>query len=173
MIRAANKNDLHTSFVCSRMPSTTVGIIGTGIMGKPMAKNILEAEYTVIAHNRSPEPVEELLEQGAESASSPKGSLKNPTSSSPTSLTRTPLRRSRSAMTASSRASARARHTSICPRLRRRRPNASPNSSPRRASTQSIRRSAAANKALSKAHSQSWSAGMRLSSTASEASLRR
>lgn len=53
------------------MPDKTVGFIGTGIMGKPMAENVLAAGYPVIAHNRSPEPVEALVEQGAVEATSP------------------------------------------------------------------------------------------------------
>lgn len=58
--------------VMSHMPATTVGFIGVGIMGKPMAENVLDAGYSVVAYNRSPEPVEELEEKGAKSASSPK-----------------------------------------------------------------------------------------------------
>ena len=53
------------------MSEKVVAFVGTGIMGKPMAANLLEAGYPVVAHNRSQEPVEELVEQGAESASSP------------------------------------------------------------------------------------------------------
>jgi 2-hydroxy-3-oxopropionate reductase len=49
----------------------TVGFVGTGIMGKPMAENTLAAGYDVVAHNRSPEPVEELAEQGATPADTP------------------------------------------------------------------------------------------------------
>jgi 2-hydroxy-3-oxopropionate reductase len=54
------------------MSTTTVGFVGVGIMGKPMAKNVLDAGYAVVAHNRSREPVDELVEAGAEAASSPK-----------------------------------------------------------------------------------------------------
>lgn len=49
---------------------TTVGFIGLGIMGRPMARNLLAAGYTVRAHNRSPEPVRELAEEGAQPAGS-------------------------------------------------------------------------------------------------------
>ncbi|MDQ6744603.1 MAG: 2-hydroxy-3-oxopropionate reductase [Actinomycetota bacterium] len=49
----------------------TIGFIGLGIMGKPMAANLLEAGYTLVAYNRSQEAVEELSERGAEAASSP------------------------------------------------------------------------------------------------------
>jgi 2-hydroxy-3-oxopropionate reductase len=50
----------------------TIGYIGLGLMGKPMALNILKAGYTVIVHNRSRQAVQELAAQGAKEASSPK-----------------------------------------------------------------------------------------------------
>src|SRR5688500_5237407 len=49
-----------------------VGVIGTGIMGKPMARNLLKAGFPVVAHNRSRSSVEELAREGATAASSPK-----------------------------------------------------------------------------------------------------
>ncbi len=52
------------------MPPERVGFVGTGIMGKPMAENVLDAGYDVVAYNRSPEPVEDLVDYGAESADS-------------------------------------------------------------------------------------------------------
>lgn len=52
------------------MSPETVGFVGTGIMGKPMAENVLDAGYEVVAYNRSPEPVEKLAAQGAEAADS-------------------------------------------------------------------------------------------------------
>jgi len=52
------------------MPET-VGFVGTGIMGKPMAENAMAAGYDVVAHNRSPDPVDDLVEQGATRATSP------------------------------------------------------------------------------------------------------
>lgn len=48
----------------------TIGFVGLGIMGKPMAENVLDAGYPVVVHNRSREPVEELAEVGATAASS-------------------------------------------------------------------------------------------------------
>ncbi|MEA3346418.1 MAG: 2-hydroxy-3-oxopropionate reductase [Chloroflexota bacterium] len=48
-----------------------VGFIGLGVMGKPMARNLLQAGYPLVAHNRSREPVEELAAEGAERAFSP------------------------------------------------------------------------------------------------------
>jgi 2-hydroxy-3-oxopropionate reductase len=50
----------------------TVGMIGLGIMGRPMAKNLLKAGYPLVVHSRSPGPVQELCGAGAKSATSPK-----------------------------------------------------------------------------------------------------
>jgi 2-hydroxy-3-oxopropionate reductase len=49
----------------------TVGFIGLGIMGKPMAENLIEAGYDLVAYNRTREKVEEL--DGATVAETPKG----------------------------------------------------------------------------------------------------
>lgn len=49
-----------------------IGYIGLGLMGKPMASNILRAGYSLVVHNRSRNAVKELVEQGAEEAFSPK-----------------------------------------------------------------------------------------------------
>ncbi len=51
----------------------TVGFIGLGIMGKPMALNVLKAGFPLVVHNRSRGPVEELVAAGAEDGGSPKG----------------------------------------------------------------------------------------------------
>lgn len=48
-----------------------VGYIGLGLMGKPIATNILKAGYPLIVHNRSREVVEKMAALGAESASNP------------------------------------------------------------------------------------------------------
>ncbi|WP_330633115.1 NAD(P)-dependent oxidoreductase [Halocatena halophila] len=50
----------------------TIGFIGLGIMGLPMAKNLLDAGYDVIGHNRSSEPVEALLEYGGTDGTDPR-----------------------------------------------------------------------------------------------------
>jgi 2-hydroxy-3-oxopropionate reductase len=50
----------------------TVGFIGLGIMGKPMASNLLRAGYPLVVHNRSRAPVDELAGMGAEPAWSPR-----------------------------------------------------------------------------------------------------
>ena len=51
---------------------TRVGFIGLGIMGKPMAKNLIKAGFPLVVHNRSKASVEELAKAGAASAGSPK-----------------------------------------------------------------------------------------------------
>jgi 2-hydroxy-3-oxopropionate reductase len=50
-----------------------VGFIGLGIMGGPMAKNLMEAGYELVLYNRTREKAEDLAEEGdAEVAGSPK-----------------------------------------------------------------------------------------------------
>src|SRR6266511_5459109 len=49
-----------------------VGFIGLGIMGRPMAKNLLKAGYPLIVHSRGQGPVQELVGAGAKAASTPK-----------------------------------------------------------------------------------------------------
>lgn len=50
----------------------TVGFIGLGIMGRPMAKNLLAAGYPLVVHSRSQGPVDELVAAGAQRATSPR-----------------------------------------------------------------------------------------------------
>src|SRR5262249_38944155 len=50
--------------------SETIGFIGLGIMGKPMARNLLKAGYPLLVHNRSSASVEELANEGAAPAAS-------------------------------------------------------------------------------------------------------
>jgi 2-hydroxy-3-oxopropionate reductase len=52
------------------MPDT-VGFIGLGLMGKPMARNLLKRGFPLVVHSRSPAPVEELAAAGATRAASP------------------------------------------------------------------------------------------------------
>jgi len=42
-----------------------VGFIGLGIMGKPMARNLIKAGHDVVVHDVAPQPVEELAASGA------------------------------------------------------------------------------------------------------------
>jgi 2-hydroxy-3-oxopropionate reductase len=48
-----------------------VGYIGLGLMGKPIARNILRAGFPLIVHNRSRASVNELVKEGAVSAENP------------------------------------------------------------------------------------------------------
>ena len=49
-----------------------IGFIGLGIMGKPMAKNLLKAGYSLTVYDIVGEPVEELVTEGAARGSSNK-----------------------------------------------------------------------------------------------------
>lgn len=49
-----------------------IGFVGLGIMGKPMAKNLLKAGYSLVVYDVNPEPVKELAAAGAEAAASAK-----------------------------------------------------------------------------------------------------
>jgi len=48
-----------------------IGFIGLGIMGRPMAKNLLKAGHALVVHNRSQAAVQELVGLGAKAADSP------------------------------------------------------------------------------------------------------
>lgn len=48
----------------------TIAFIGLGIMGFPMAKNLLEAGHTVVGANRSPQSVERFVAEGGRGAGS-------------------------------------------------------------------------------------------------------
>jgi 2-hydroxy-3-oxopropionate reductase len=52
------------------MSNVTIGFIGLGIMGKPMARNLLKAGHSLVVHSRSRAPVDELAKEGAEIAAS-------------------------------------------------------------------------------------------------------
>ena len=47
---------------------TTVAFIGLGIMGGPMSANLVKAGFDVIGYNRSPEPVQKLVDAGGRGA---------------------------------------------------------------------------------------------------------
>jgi 2-hydroxy-3-oxopropionate reductase len=49
----------------------TVGFIGLGVMGKPMALNLLKAGFALVVHSRSRGPVDAVVAAGARAASSP------------------------------------------------------------------------------------------------------
>ena len=48
-----------------------IGFIGLGIMGRPMARNLLSADYELTVWNRSRPGVDALVEAGAQEAGSP------------------------------------------------------------------------------------------------------
>ena len=54
------------------MTKPVIGFIGLGIMGKPMARNLIKAGYSLVVHNRSRAAVEELSKDGAQAAGSAK-----------------------------------------------------------------------------------------------------
>lgn len=49
-----------------------IGFIGTGVMGKSMATNIMKAGYKLVVYSRTKEKAQELLDNGATWANSPK-----------------------------------------------------------------------------------------------------
>jgi len=49
----------------------TIGFIGLGLMGRPMAKNLLKAGYPLVVHSRSRGPVDDLVAAGADAAAAP------------------------------------------------------------------------------------------------------
>ena len=51
--------------------SETIGFIGLGLMGRPMAKNLLKRGFPLVVHSRSPGPVDDLVSAGAARAGSP------------------------------------------------------------------------------------------------------
>ena len=53
------------------MSKERIGFIGTGIMGAPMARNLLKAGYSVTVHNRTKAKAKKLLAEGAAWAASP------------------------------------------------------------------------------------------------------
>lgn len=48
-----------------------IGFIGLGLMGKPMALNLLKKGFPVVVHSRSQPPVDALVAAGAKSVASP------------------------------------------------------------------------------------------------------
>ena len=52
------------------MPET-IGFIGLGVMGKPMAKNLIKAGCSLVVHNRSRSAVDELVAAGAQPGATP------------------------------------------------------------------------------------------------------
>src|SRR5207344_1214687 len=53
------------------MPSEVVGFIGLGIMGRPMALNLIKAGYTLVVTSRSQGPIDALSAAGAKTVKTP------------------------------------------------------------------------------------------------------
>lgn len=51
---------------------SSIGFIGLGLMGKPMARNLYKAGYSLVVHNRSRAVVDELAAEGMSAADSPR-----------------------------------------------------------------------------------------------------
>ena len=49
-----------------------IGFIGLGIMGRPMARNLLKAGHSLVVHDITRDPVDELVRAGAKLGSSPR-----------------------------------------------------------------------------------------------------
>ena len=49
-----------------------IGFIGLGIMGRPMARNLLKAGYPLVVHSRSRGPVDEMAKAGTKVGTSPR-----------------------------------------------------------------------------------------------------
>ncbi|MCH5585633.1 NAD(P)-dependent oxidoreductase [Shimazuella sp. AN120528] len=45
--------------------NTTIGFIGTGVMGKSMAAHLIQAGYSLLVYNRTKEKTDELVQMGA------------------------------------------------------------------------------------------------------------
>jgi 2-hydroxy-3-oxopropionate reductase len=51
--------------------TASIGFIGLGVMGRPMARNLLKRGFRPVVHSRSRGPVDELVSEGAAPAGSP------------------------------------------------------------------------------------------------------
>ena len=50
----------------------TVGLIGLGLMGKPMGRNLLKAGFPLVVWNRTAARADELVSEGAKLAATPR-----------------------------------------------------------------------------------------------------
>ncbi|WDL95761.1 NAD(P)-dependent oxidoreductase [Alicyclobacillus sp. ALC3] len=51
--------------------SVRIGFVGTGVMGKSMARNLMNAGYSLVVYNRSADKAQELIDAGAAWAATP------------------------------------------------------------------------------------------------------
>ncbi|KAF2368219.1 3-hydroxyisobutyrate dehydrogenase [Trinorchestia longiramus] len=72
MFRTLNRRVLSASFSTSCTHGSKVGFIGLGIMGGPMAENLMKKGHKVVVHDINTEAVDQLVSQGAVAATSPK-----------------------------------------------------------------------------------------------------
>src|SRR5437763_16374894 len=54
------------------MATEPIGLIGLGIRGKPMARNLLKAGHKLVVYDIVPQAVDEIMSEGAEGAHSGK-----------------------------------------------------------------------------------------------------
>ncbi|NOX67252.1 MAG: NAD(P)-dependent oxidoreductase [Chlorobi bacterium] len=54
-----------------------IGFIGLGIMGKPMAMNLMKAGFELVVYNRTKSRMDELIQSGAAGVESPKEAAEN------------------------------------------------------------------------------------------------
>ena len=52
------------------MADAEIGLIGLGVMGRPMARNLLKRGFPLVVHSRSRGPVDEIAKTGATAADS-------------------------------------------------------------------------------------------------------
>ena len=57
------------------MASEVIGFIGLGIMGRPMALNLIKAGYKLVVTSRSRGPIDVLAEAGARAVATPAASM--------------------------------------------------------------------------------------------------
>lgn len=50
----------------------TIGFIGVGIMGKPMAKHLFESGYPLVVHDINRESMKDLIDEGVQEATTPR-----------------------------------------------------------------------------------------------------
>lgn len=68
--RRYRATNTYADFERSNNMAEKIGFIGLGIMGKPMAKNLIAAGYDLTVYDIFPAPVDELVEAGATGAAS-------------------------------------------------------------------------------------------------------
>ena len=62
----------------TNLAGTTIGFIGLGLMGKPMARNLAKAGAKLVVNNRSQGVIEELSREGMTPAASPRAAAEAP-----------------------------------------------------------------------------------------------